>query len=48
MHNNGYYTEQNQKAEFYGGAIAGGCAFILFGGLILFVIASFIFCGDGC
>jgi hypothetical protein len=48
MYNDGYYTEQNQKAEFYGGAIAGGCGIIVFIGLMLFVASAFIFCGDGC
>jgi predicted outer membrane repeat protein len=42
VHNNGYYTEQNQKAEFYGGAIAAGCGLIVFGGIILFVIAAYL------
>ena len=42
MHNDGYYTEQNQKAEFYGGAIAAGCGLIVFVGIILFVIAAYI------
>jgi hypothetical protein len=48
MHNNGYWTEQNQKAEFFGGAAAGGCGIVLFVGLMLFVASAFIFCGDGC
>lgn len=34
------YTEENQKAEFIGGAIAGGCALLLIGGIIIFVIAA--------
>jgi len=48
MYNDGKFTEQNQKAEFYGGAIAGGCGLIIFIGIILFVASAFIFCGDGC
>jgi len=36
------YTEMNQKAEFYGGACAGGCGLFAFG-LIAFALiwASF-------
>ena len=42
------YTEQNQKAEFIGGAIAGGCGLLIFGGIILFLIAAYAMCGNGC
>ena len=44
MNNDGYYTEENQKAEFFGGAIAAGCGLIVFVvivGLIIYgVLAS--------
>jgi hypothetical protein len=42
------WTEQNQKAEFLGGAIAGGCGIIVLVGIVLFLIAAYGFCGDGC
>ena len=48
MAKDNHWTEQNQKAEFLGGAIAGGCGIIFFVGIILFVISAYAFCGDGC
>jgi hypothetical protein len=36
------YTEQNQKAEFYGGAIAGLGCLIFGGGFILFLIVAYV------
>lgn len=45
---NNKWTEQNQKAEFLGGAVAGGCGLIIFVGIILFVIAAYAMCGNGC
>lgn len=42
------WTERNQKAEFLGGAIAGGCGIVAFVGFILFIIAAFVICGNGC
>lgn len=44
----GYWTEKNQKAEFLGGAFAGGCFLLVVGGIILFIIAAYAFCGNGC
>jgi hypothetical protein len=40
------YTEENQKAEFIGGAIAGGCGLLIFVGIIIFLAAAFIFGGS--
>lgn len=34
------YTEDNQKAEWIGGAIAGGCALLLIGGIVILCIAA--------
>lgn len=48
MDKDNHWTEQNQKAEFLGGAIAGGCGIIFFVGVILFVISAYAFCGNGC
>lgn len=36
------YTEENQKAEFIGGAIAGGCGLIVLGIIGLFVLFAVI------
>ena len=36
------YTEQNQKAEFLGGAIAGGCGLAVIVFVILFCIIAWI------
>jgi hypothetical protein len=36
------YTEENQKAEFIGGAIAGGCALVVLAIVVLFVVYSVI------
>lgn len=41
-------TEQNQKADFLGGAIAGGCGIFFIVGVILFFVAAYAVCGDGC
>ena len=35
------YTEQNQKAEFLGGAIGAGCGLLILIFIILFVIAAY-------
>lgn len=32
------YTEENQKAEFIGGAIAGGCGLLIFIPLLLLLM----------
>lgn len=42
------WTEENQKAEFIGGAVAGGCGLIVIVGVILFIIAAYATCGNGC
>ena len=42
------WTEKNQKAEFFGGAIAGGCGLIVIAGIIIFIISAYLFCGNGC
>ena len=48
MNKNESWTEKNQKAEYIGGAIGGGCAIILFVGIVLFVIAAYATCSNGC
>lgn len=45
---NTYWTEKNQKAEFIGGAIAGGCALAFMAIVFIFIISAFVFCSDGC
>jgi hypothetical protein len=42
------WTERNQKAEYIGGAVAGGCAIMFVFGMILFFIAAYAICGNGC
>lgn len=42
------WTEKNQKAEFLGGAFAGGCFIIIIIFIILFIVSAFLFCGNGC
>lgn len=42
------WTERNQKADFLGGACAGGCFLIGVVAVIVFLIAAFAMCGDGC
>lgn len=46
--NNNKWTETNQRAEFLGGAIAGGCALIFMIGIAVLLISAFVFCGNGC
>jgi hypothetical protein len=36
------WTEENQKAEFLGGAIAGGCGLIFFVGIIGFFVLAYL------
>ena len=36
------WTEENQKAEFLGGAIAGGCGIFLILFLVIFLILAFV------
>lgn len=42
------WTEKNQRAEFLGGALAGGCFVVFMVFVTLFIISAFVFCSDGC
>lgn len=45
---NDSWTERNQKAEYLGGAVAGGCGILVIAGIILFILGAYVFCGNGC
>jgi len=45
---NNKWTETNQRSEFIGGAIAGGCALVFMIGIAILLISAYVFCGNGC
>lgn len=42
------WTERNQRAEYIGGACAGGCGIMLFVIILMIIIGAYAFCSNGC